>query len=29
VDDHVEVLLGVVGLNLLEGKFLGLRHDDW
>lgn len=29
VNDHVEVLLGVVGLNLLEGEFLSLRHDGW
>lgn len=28
VDDHVEVLLGVVAGDLLEGEFLGLRHDD-
>lgn len=28
VDDHVQVLLGVVALNLLEGELLGLRHDS-
>ena len=26
VNDHVQVLLGVVGGNLLEGEFLGLGH---
>jgi hypothetical protein len=28
VDDHIEILLGVVAGDLLEGEFLGLRHDD-
>jgi hypothetical protein len=28
VDDHVQVLLGVVGGNLLESEFLGGRHGD-
>lgn len=27
VDDHVQVLLGVVGRDLLEGEFLVGRHD--
>lgn len=26
VDDHVQVLLGVVRGDLLEGEFLGIRH---
>jgi hypothetical protein len=28
VDNHVQVLLGVVGGDLLEGEFLGGRHGD-
>lgn len=27
VDDHVQVLLGVVARDLLEGEFLVGRHD--
>lgn len=27
MDNHVEVLLGVVGGDLLEGEFLVLGHD--
>lgn len=26
VDNHVQILLGVVGGDLLEGEFLGGRH---
>lgn len=28
VNDHVQVLLSVVGSDLLEGEFLGSRHGD-
>lgn len=28
VNDHVQVLLGVVGGDLLEGEFLDSRHGD-
>lgn len=28
MDNHVQVLLGVVGGDLLEGEFLGGRHGD-
>lgn len=28
VDNHVQVLLGVVGGDLLEGEFLSGRHGD-
>jgi hypothetical protein len=28
MDNHVQVLLGVVGGDLLESEFLGGRHGD-
>jgi len=29
MNDHVQVLLGVVGGDLGEGELLGLRHGGW
>lgn len=28
MDDHEQVLLGVVSFDLLESEFLGLRHGE-
>jgi hypothetical protein len=29
VNDHVQVLFGVVGGDLRESELLGLRHGEW
>lgn len=29
VNDHVQILLGVVGGDLREGELLGRRHGGW